>query len=99
MFNHPTGDYDFVVQLDPTVLPRYHQNIHPDLSLLSRKLGKYSNLQPEDADKATVVRPGYDPALALIRDLKVGILFVVEPAQLVTSMTTENIRRHIQNIL
>ncbi|PBK93042.1 Nrap protein [Armillaria gallica] len=70
MFNHPTGDYDFVVRLDPTVLPRYHQNIHPDLSLLSRKHGKYSNLQPEDADKATVVRPGYDPARELIRDLK-----------------------------
>ncbi|KAK0211157.1 Nrap protein [Desarmillaria ectypa] len=70
MFNHPTGDYDFVVRLDPTVLPRYHQNIRPDLSLLSRKQGKYSNLQPEDADKATVVRPGYDPARAFIRDLK-----------------------------
>ncbi|KAK0482507.1 Nrap protein [Armillaria novae-zelandiae] len=70
MFNHPTGDYDFVVRLDPTVLPRYHQNIRPDLSLLSRKQGKYSNLQPEDAEKATVVRPGYDPARALIRDLK-----------------------------
>ncbi|KAK0196651.1 Nrap protein [Armillaria mellea] len=70
MFNHPTGDYDFVVRLDPTVLPRYHQNIRPDLSLLSRKQGKYSNIQPEDADTATVVRPGYDPARAFIRDLK-----------------------------
>ncbi|KAJ6570241.1 Nrap protein [Mycena vulgaris] len=64
MFRHPTDDYDFLVRMDPTVLPRYAQNI--DSSLAAG--GKYANL-PRD-DSTTVLRAGFDPARLLCDDLQ-----------------------------
>ncbi|KAF9022542.1 Nrap protein [Hymenopellis radicata] len=66
LFTHPTSDYDFLVKLDPLVLPRYHQNVHADLSLLSRHQGRYSNLKADD----TPMRIGFDPAHAFFSDLQ-----------------------------
>ncbi|KAJ7581471.1 Nrap protein [Mycena floridula] len=65
MFTHPTADYDFLIHLDPAVLPRYFQNASVDTSQLARR-GKYSNL-PATAE---TVRPGFDPARALFLDLQ-----------------------------
>ncbi|KAJ7721723.1 Nrap protein [Mycena maculata] len=64
MFIHPTDDYDFIVRMDPTVLPRYAQNI--DSSLTTS--GKYANL-PRD-DSPVPPRPGFDPAQLLYDDLQ-----------------------------
>ncbi|KAG6884333.1 hypothetical protein C0993_012058 [Termitomyces sp. T159_Od127] len=63
MFVHPTSDYDFIVRLDATQLPRYFHNVAVDLDLLSR--GKYANLQDNQS-----VRPGFDPAGLLFHDLQ-----------------------------
>lgn len=67
MFAHPTDDYDFVVQLDPKLLPRYFQNVSVDLSVLSGHV-HYANLQDESDEP---LRPGFDPARLLFDDLKV----------------------------
>ncbi len=48
------------------MFPRYHQNVHADLSLLSRQQGRYSNLKADD----TPMRIGFDPAQAFFSDLQ-----------------------------
>jgi U3 small nucleolar RNA-associated protein 22 len=65
MFIHPTDDYDFVVRLDPAVLPRYAQNIDSSLAAGAR----YANLPRDDS---TLQRLGFDPARLLYDDLQVG---------------------------
>ncbi|KAF8996020.1 Nrap protein [Cyathus striatus] len=67
LFIHPTQDYDVVVQLKPSVLPRYLHNIAVDPKLLSRQ-GKYANLAASDDD--ATARPGFDPARLLFNDLQ-----------------------------
>jgi len=69
MFLHSTDDYDLLVQLDPTVLPRYFHNINVDNNLLLKR-GKYAN-KPNQNDMA--VLPGFDPARLLFDDLQVGV--------------------------
>jgi U3 small nucleolar RNA-associated protein 22 len=44
MFIHPTDDYDFIIQLDPMALTRYHHNVAANHSFLSKQ-GKYANQQ------------------------------------------------------
>ena len=73
MFTHPTDDYDFIMHLDGGVLPRYFQNIAVDTNILSRR-GKYANMTREDQD--ATVRPGFDPARLLFKDLQVCIIVV-----------------------
>ena len=76
MFTHPVEDYDFVVHLDPTVLPRYVHNVHADPALLGG--GKYANKNLEAMDKEDVeVMPGFDPARAFFDDLQVRLLSLV----------------------
>ncbi|KAI0792762.1 Nrap protein [Abortiporus biennis] len=67
MFSHPTVDYDFLVQLDQSVLPRYSQHIHADTNVWARK-GKYVNAQRTDEDASSVMS-GFDPAQLLFVDL------------------------------
>ena len=69
MFLHSTDDYDFLVQLDPKVLPRYFHNINLDNNRLSKR-GKYANKLNE---KDTTVLPGFDPARLLFDDLQVCV--------------------------
>ncbi|KAH6905454.1 pre-rRNA processing protein Utp22 [Coprinopsis sp. MPI-PUGE-AT-0042] len=66
MFTHPTQDYDFIVHLDPAVLPRYVHNVHADPALLSK--GKYANAGLGEAGVEIV--PGFDPARAFFDDLQ-----------------------------
>lgn len=68
MFIHPTTDYDILVHLDASVLPRYFHNITVDPDKLSRR-GKYANLLKEG--QTSGVRPGFDPARFLFNDLQV----------------------------
>ncbi|KAI0317967.1 Nrap protein [Amylostereum chailletii] len=67
LFVHPTDDYDFVVQLDPSVLPRFFQNIVADPLVWARK-SKYANMIQDSEDAE--LRPGFDPAHAFVDDLK-----------------------------
>ncbi|KAA1477008.1 Nrap protein [Dentipellis sp. KUC8613] len=64
---HPVDDYDFVVQLEPSVLPRYTQNVVADPTAWARK-GKFANLQRQDG--TPIVRPGFDPAQLFLDDVK-----------------------------
>jgi len=74
MFTHPTDDYDFIMHLDGRVLPCYLHNIAVDTNILSRR-GKYANMTREDHD--TIVRPGFDPARLLFKDLQVRMIVVL----------------------
>ncbi|TFY77118.1 hypothetical protein EWM64_g6897, partial [Hericium alpestre] len=70
LFVHPVDDYDFVVQLDVSALPRYTQNILADPVVWARK-GKYANLQRQSAALAAPVpRSGFDPAQMFWDDIK-----------------------------
>jgi len=64
MFIHPAEDYDFVVKLQPAVLPRYFQNITENSSILINK-----HASPLPADGEWPLRPGFDPAEAYLDDL------------------------------
>ncbi|KAF8623754.1 hypothetical protein AX15_006197 [Amanita polypyramis BW_CC] len=65
LFVHPTEDYDFIIKLDRTVMPRYFQNVMVDAGALSRR-GKYANL----ASSQDSVRPGFDPVRLFFQDLQ-----------------------------
>lgn len=67
MFMHPTDDYDFVLQLDPAVLPRYLHNVAADADLLAKR-GKYANKAQEQ--DAVLQMPGFDPAKLFSSDLQ-----------------------------
>ncbi|PPQ69344.1 hypothetical protein CVT24_001638 [Panaeolus cyanescens] len=66
LFIHPTDDYDFLIKLDPSILPRYHHNVNADLELLTKR-GKYANLAHE---AQVTVMPGFDPARLFFNDLQ-----------------------------
>ena len=68
LFIHPTEDYDFIIKLDRTVVPRYFQNVVVDAGALSRR-GKYANL----ASSRDSVRPGFDPVQLFFQDLQVCV--------------------------
>jgi len=71
MFIHPTNDYDFLLQMDPSMLPRYLHNVNVDTNLLTKR-GKYAN-KTQEQDAATVL-PGFDPAKFFFNDLQVRLL-------------------------
>ncbi|KAE9397307.1 Nrap protein [Gymnopus androsaceus JB14] len=62
MFTHPTDDYDVLIRLDPKVLMRYHQNVVMDEKQLASRRNN-----SKDSDQ---LRPGFDPARALYKDLQ-----------------------------
>ncbi|CAL1710724.1 unnamed protein product [Somion occarium] len=67
LFAHPTKDYDFIIELEPSVLSRYCQNVKADPNVWQRK-GKYVNLSKQTSSTPGV-RPGFDPAQFLFDDL------------------------------
>lgn len=67
MFVHPEDDYDFVVKLQPAVLPRYFQNVFGTPPIWA---DKHANSQPDD--RGWPLPPGFDPAEAYLDDLTVG---------------------------
>ncbi|KDQ16670.1 hypothetical protein BOTBODRAFT_30589 [Botryobasidium botryosum FD-172 SS1] len=70
MFNHPLDDYDFVIHMDPSVLPRYYQNVVADSSVWSSKT-KYINLVPKDKPKEeSQPKVDWDPGMLFFRDLE-----------------------------
>lgn len=71
MFIHPEEDYDFVVKLQPAVLPRYFQNVTANPSIWADKHA----IDPSVGGEVPL-RPGFDPVEAYINDLKVckGVL-------------------------
>ncbi|KAF9219296.1 Nrap protein [Gyrodon lividus] len=64
LFSHATNDYDILIELNPAVLPRYHQNVVADPAVWSKdRLGHATDGEP-------VSRPGFDPAQMLFDDLQ-----------------------------
>jgi U3 small nucleolar RNA-associated protein 22 len=66
MFIHPEEDYDFVIKLQPAVLPRYFQNITANPSIWVDKRAYASS-----ADGEGPLRPGFDPVETYLDDLTV----------------------------
>ncbi|KAJ3576829.1 hypothetical protein NP233_g152 [Leucocoprinus birnbaumii] len=69
LFVHPTNDYDFIIQLDPSILPRYMHNVTVNTEKLTKR-GKYANKMLDGLDGAAAVRPGFDPAKMFFDDLQ-----------------------------
>jgi U3 small nucleolar RNA-associated protein 22 len=65
MFIHPEEDYDFVVKLQPAVLPRYFQNVAANPSIWAKHACDPS------VDGEATLRPGFDPVEAYLDDLTV----------------------------
>ncbi|KAK4685401.1 U3 small nucleolar RNA-associated protein 22, partial [Tremellales sp. Uapishka_1] len=66
LFITPLTQYDFVIHLNPSVLPRYSQGVSPDEDQWESKL-KFRNLSHTSEVDARV---GFDPAEAFVRDLQ-----------------------------
>ncbi|KAH9896561.1 Nrap protein [Cubamyces lactineus] len=66
IFHHPVDHYDFVIELNPALLTRYHQNIDASSSVWASK-AKYANAVSKETP--TPVMPGFDPVALLYDDL------------------------------
>ncbi|CAE6500930.1 unnamed protein product [Rhizoctonia solani] len=64
VFLHPLTDYDFVIRLDPSVLPRYGENIAADERVWTGSRGFANN--PGDVSPLV----GFDPAAEYLADLQ-----------------------------
>lgn len=75
LFSPPLGDYNFLIHLDATVVPRYFQSISPDpnsmASRSSRSILSGSIMGQVDSDSA--VRLAYDPVAAYVQELQVSV--------------------------
>ena len=65
MFTHPEEDYDFVVKLQPAVLPRYFQNV------TANAIWADKHTSDPSADGEVPLRPGFDPVEVYLDDLTV----------------------------
>lgn len=75
LFTHPTDDYDMLLELRASVLPRYAQNVIVNERAWTKDT-KYSNLQslPSSTSSKLV---DFDPAALLRRDLQVRLAILV----------------------
>jgi len=70
MLLHPTNDYDFLIHLNPSVAPRYIENLHADPSLW-KSATKYANVMMDTASVyGTVPRVQFDPVGLLFEDIR-----------------------------
>ena len=69
IFHHPVDHYDFVIELNPALSTRYHQNIDANPSVWTSKI-KYANAVSKDTPMP--VMPGFDPVSLLFDDLAVS---------------------------
>ncbi|KZV76888.1 Nrap protein [Peniophora sp. CONT] len=69
LFVHPTDDYDFVLQLEPSALPRHFEAVAPEPAAWGKR-GKYANTAIELTNGSSELRPGWDPARAFVSDLR-----------------------------
>jgi U3 small nucleolar RNA-associated protein 22 len=72
LFHHPLDGYDFVIHLEPSVIPRYAQNVLPDETVWNNAL-KHVNVQANSKPNVLV---GFDPAKELLEDLQVNFSIV-----------------------
>ncbi|KAI0916701.1 hypothetical protein AcV5_003115 [Taiwanofungus camphoratus] len=68
LFAHPVEHYDFIIDLDPAILPRYVQSVAVDQGIWAKK-GKYANIQSTEYQHRPLL-PGFDPAQFLYNDLR-----------------------------
>ncbi|KAG8679766.1 hypothetical protein FRC09_018740 [Ceratobasidium sp. 395] len=65
LFVHPLSDYDFVIRLDPKVLPRYGENIGADPKFWTSSHG-FANAREGEIEPLV----GFDPAAEYLADLQ-----------------------------
>ncbi|KAG8684926.1 hypothetical protein FRC09_015057 [Ceratobasidium sp. 395] len=65
LFVHPLSDYDFVIRLDPKVLPRYGENIGADPKFWTASRG-FANAREGEIEPLV----GFDPAAEYLADLQ-----------------------------
>lgn len=88
MFLHPTVDYDFLLHLDPAVVPRYPESLFANASIWGGGK-KFVNLNAMDIDGAGMgevrsvygneIRIDFDPVRMLVRELQVSKIIDSSP--------------------
>ncbi|PVF96960.1 Nrap protein [Serendipita vermifera] len=68
LFMHPLSDYDFLIHLDPSVLPRYIYNIFPEESVWSKEVSQVNIKLNGNSDSGVMF--GFDPAKEFLDDLQ-----------------------------
>jgi U3 small nucleolar RNA-associated protein 22 len=72
LFTHPIDDYDIIIELDPSVLPRYAQSIDFTEELAGRRASAMR--------MANMPHVAFDPAHLLCQDLQVGLVTPLCPS-------------------
>jgi len=67
LFEHPTTDYDFLIELDPRAVSRYWQGLHAAPSVWNPS--GYANLA-DGGEDGEAVRVAFNPAELYFRDLQ-----------------------------
>lgn len=75
LFTPSLEHYDFVIHLNPSVLPRYSENIHADPAVWGAKRTKYANdvaatIQSSGTLLGSTPKPGFDSAEAFLTLLR-----------------------------
>ena len=70
IFFHPLDDYDFIIHLNPKVLPKYSLNVDAKEDIWAQST-KYKNIT-EESVYGTEIRVDFDPASLFVVDLQVG---------------------------
>ncbi|KAJ3235098.1 hypothetical protein HDU81_000845 [Chytriomyces hyalinus] len=70
IFVTPTDGYDYIVELDVTKVPRYHQSITFDPEMLPRHKSKFKNLAALEKSPLQRFLESFNPVDNLIRDIE-----------------------------
>ncbi|KAI9336297.1 Nrap protein [Obelidium mucronatum] len=70
IFITPTEGYDYIIQLDPSKLSKYHQNISYDDKCLPKSKSKFKNLAALDKDPLQRFLEEFNPVEKYLEDLQ-----------------------------
>lgn len=72
LFSPPLGDYNFLIHLDSSVVPRHFQSLSPDPKALSRPRSSIlAGTVMSELEDGAPVRFGWDPVSDFVRDVEV----------------------------
>lgn len=83
---HPTTEYDFIIHLEGSTLPRSYENA----SVQVRAVESGQQIKFSKAER----RPGFDPAWLFLEDLRVSQIMVASHRQRLTSPIIGHLRRY-----
>ena len=81
LFNPPLGDYQFLIQLDASVIPRHYQAFSPNLKALVQQPQSSSVVAGAimgDVAENKAMRLGWDPVADFVRELEVRPFLTLE---------------------